>query len=112
MLTFVRTRFMDNPFCTRFARDRFQISYKNKNKIFLILDMGSKCIFRNLAVGCWNIQGLYEKVNGVKLCKLDEVEFQETLRKFDILCLQETHCSTDEKLPQFEEFRSIPPLPK
>ena len=59
-------------------------------------------------MGCWNIQGLFEKVNGVKICKLDDEEFQNTLKKFDILCLQETHCSATEILPQFEAFRSIP----
>ena len=31
-----------------------------------------------LAVGCWNIEGLYKKVNGVKLCKMDDETFQTT----------------------------------
>ena len=61
-----------------------------------------------LTVGCWNIEGLYEKVNGTKLCKLDETIFQETLNKFDILCLQETHMAPEELLKDTENFYSIP----
>ena len=46
-----------------------------------------------LTVGCWNIAGIYEKVNGIKVCKLNDKTFIDTLNKFDILCLQETHTS-------------------
>ena len=56
--------------------------------------MKTKCFFKNLAVGAWNI--LYEKVNGVRLCKLDEDIFQRTLKIFDIFCLQETHMAPGE----------------
>ena len=45
-----------------------------------------------LTIGCWNIQGIYEKVNRVKVSKLDDELFLKKLKKFDILCLQETHC--------------------
>ena len=60
--------------------------------------MNSKCFFKTLSVGAWNIPGLYEKVNGVKLCKLDEDIFKRTLRKFDIFCLQETHIASKENI--------------
>ena len=70
--------------------------------------MGGKCFFKTVTVGCWNIQGLYEKVNGIKTCKLHDPIFQNTLKKFDVLCLQETHLSHDEKVPTVQGFRSIP----
>ena len=70
--------------------------------------MSTKCFFRNLTVGCWNIEGLYEKVNGVKLCKLDDPLFQNTLNRFDVLCLQETHVSTDEHIPIPKGFYTVP----
>ena len=60
--------------------------------------MRSKCFFRTLTVGVWNIQGLYEKINGVKLSKLDEDIFKGTLRKHDIFCLQETHMASQENI--------------
>ena len=53
------------------------------------------------------MQGLYEKVNGTKVCKLDDQNFEKVLKQFDILCLQETHCPTAENLNFFESFRSI-----
>ena len=63
---------------------------------------------RLLSVGCWNMQGLYEKVNGIKICKLDDETFQNTLKKFDILCLQETHLSKDHTNKTFKDYVSIP----
>jgi exonuclease III len=59
-------------------------------------------------VGCWNIEGVYEKINSVKLCKLDQPIFQETLKKHDILCLQETHLSQDEIIPETNGYVTIP----
>ena len=59
-------------------------------------------------MGFWNIQGLYEKVNGIKICKLNYPEFLNTLKKFDVLCLQETHISEDDKIPVISGYRSIP----
>ena len=64
----------------------------------------SKCIFKNLTVGCWNIQGLYEKVNGVKICKLNDNFFDNTLKTFDILCMQVTHLAPDVNTPQFSRY--------
>ena len=55
-----------------------------------------KYLSKLLTVGCWNIEGIYEKVNGINICKLEEdIFFEETLKKHDILCIQETHASPD-----------------
>ena len=63
-----------------------------------------------LTVGCWNIEGLYEKVNGTKLCKLDETTFQDTLNKFDILCLEETHTASGRITQGYSKFLQHTPL--
>ena len=55
-----------------------------------------------LTVGCWNIQGVYETVNNVKINKLEDEIFLNMLKKFDILCLQETHLGPDE-IPSIDE---------
>ena len=70
--------------------------------------MFSKCIFNNLTVGCWNIEGVYEKINSVKISKLDQPFFLEVLKKHDILCLQETHLSQDEVIPNIYGYDAIP----
>ena len=62
--------------------------------------MVSRCIFKNLTVGCWNVEGVDEKVNSSKISKLEQPFFKDTLKKFDILCLQETHLSEDYNIPQ------------
>ena len=59
--------------------------------------MGVKAFMpRLLTVGCWNIGGLYEKTNFTKNSKLEDETLINTIRKFDILCLQETHTGNDE----------------
>ena len=70
--------------------------------------MNAKCFFTCLTVGCWNIEGLYEKINGVRLCKLEDPLFLKTLDKYDILCLQETHVSVSQDLPIPEGFKATP----
>ena len=70
--------------------------------------MQSKCFFKNLTVGCWNIEGIYEKVNSVKISKLTQPFFFEILKRHDILCLQETHVGKDEVLPSFDGYNVIP----
>ena len=60
-----------------------------------------------LSVGCWNIEGIYQKINGVRISKLDDESFEKTLNKFDILCLQETHASPKDT-PKFKNFVPIP----
>ena len=59
-------------------------------------------------MGCWNIEGIYENFNGAKVSKLDDPHFQILLRKFDILCMQETDIPRDEALEIPAGFRSIP----
>ena len=61
-----------------------------------------------LTVGCWNIQGVYENVNSVKINKLEDEFFLKVLRKFDILCLQETHLSPDDDPSVCEDYVSVP----
>ena len=70
--------------------------------------MFSKCFFKNLTVGCWNIEGIYEKVNSVKISKLTQPFFLEVLKGHAILCLQETHISQDEPIPKIEGYESTP----
>ena len=63
---------------------------------------------RILTVGCWNIQGAYEKVNNVKINKLEDEVFQKVLRRFDILCLQETHLGPGDDPNVSEDYVSVP----
>ena len=70
--------------------------------------MFSKCFFNNLTVGCWNVEGVYENVNSVKVSKLNQPFIQDVLNKHDILCLQETHLSQDEVIPKIEGYNTIP----
>ena len=70
--------------------------------------MSSKCFFSNLTVGCWNIEGIYEKVNSVNVCKLTQPFFQEILKRHDILCLQETLVSIDEVIPTIDGYDTVP----
>ena len=61
-----------------------------------------------LTVGSWNMEGIYEKVNGIKLCKLKDETFEDILKTFDILCLQETHTSQQDTFNSIENFIAIP----
>ena len=76
--------------------------------IFIFVMSSSRAIVNYLTVGCWNIEGLYEKVNGIKLCKLDEPTFLNRLKSFDILCLQETHVPQGEIIPKIDDFHITP----
>ena len=67
----------------------------------------TKFLPKILSVGCWNIEGMYETVNGTKLSKLDDDTFLDTLKKFDIFCLQETHTAQND-VPKFEKYVAIP----
>ena len=60
-----------------------------------------------VSVGSWNIEGIYEKTNGVRTSKLTDETFQNTLGKLDILCLQETHTSQND-CPSFPNFVAVP----
>ena len=44
----------------------------------------------------WNIQGLFQSINGTKYCKLLENDLKSSLKEFDLLCLQETHCGPND----------------
>ena len=70
--------------------------------------MSSRCIFNNLAVGCWNIQGADEKINSVKISKFGQPFFRNTLKMFDIFCVQETHLSVDENIPEINGYDATP----
>ena len=61
-----------------------------------------------LTVGSWNIGGIFEKVNGISKCKMQDETFINTLKKFDILCIQETHISETQELPEIKDFYAIP----
>ena len=61
-----------------------------------------------LTVGTWNIEGIYERVNGINVCKLEDETFEKTLKKFDILCLQETHLAKNESLSIPDNYVAIP----
>ena len=51
-----------------------------------------KNIINLVNIGSWNIHGLFDSINKVKLCKLKDEEFVKRLHDFDILCLQEIQC--------------------
>ena len=58
-------------------------------------------------IGVWNIQGLFQKVNNVKYCKLDDPEILKRISNFDVFCFQEIQCSDkdlDFILPGFRKF--------
>ena len=57
--------------------------------------------------GCWNIEGADEKINSVKISKVDQHFFKNTLKMFDILCLQETHLS-EEDIPEMDGYDATP----
>ena len=70
--------------------------------------MNSRCIFNSLAVGGWNIQGVFEKIQASKINKLDDPFFKSILKQFDILRLQETHLSQDDIIPEAKGYVPIP----
>ena len=61
-----------------------------------------------LTIGCWNINGIYEKVNNVKINKLEDETFLNVLKRFDILCLQETHIGPNDKPTIPEDYVPVP----
>ena len=54
------------------------------------------------------MEGIYEKVNGVNVSKLGYESFEDTVKDFDIICLQETHICTSESIVIPKTFTSIP----
>ena len=61
-----------------------------------------------LTIGCWNINGIYEKVNNVQINKLEDEIFLNVLKRFDILCLQETHIGQDDKPIIPDDYAPVP----
>ncbi len=71
--------------------------------------MKKKCSYNFLKIGSWNIQGVYQKINGLKINKLEDPEFLTILNSHDILCVQETHCGqNDTPTDHISDFCSIP----
>ena len=56
------------------------------------------------------MEGIYEKVNGVNVSKLGYESFEDTVKNFDIICLQETHICPSESIVIPKTFTSIPPI--
>ena len=68
-----------------------------------------KISYNFIKIGCWNMHGAYYKVNGFSINKLEDPSFLDTLREHDILCLQETHCGTNDLLnSHIQAFHGIP----
>jgi hypothetical protein len=57
----------------------------------------------HLKISCWNIDGLYQRISGLRLCKTEESEFHEMISNKDIFCLTETHCRETDN-PSFPGF--------
>ena len=68
----------------------------------------NRCIFNHLTVGCWNIEGADENINSVKISKLDQSPFLDTLKFFDILCIQESHLSEEDNIPKVDGYETTP----
>lgn len=79
---------------------------------FVIMFLKSLRYVNNLAIGFWNIDGLYEGTGLNKTCKLDADEIKCTLSKFDIIGLVETHCgpNSPHALPGYRTFQNCRPL--
>ena len=54
------------------------------------------------------LKAFSKKINGTYHSKLDEDKFKSDIRKFDVLCLQETHCHQKEKFSIPDEYFSTP----
>ena len=48
-----------------------------------------------LTISSWNINGLESKTNGVKSNKIHDPEVINSLNKFDLIGLMETHAGTE-----------------
>ena len=55
-------------------------------------------IKENLSVCFWNVDGIHYRVDNSRLNKLDDPSVSELLRKHDVICLVETHCSPQDHL--------------
>ncbi len=60
----------------------------------------------NISIAYWNIDGLYQRCGGQRICKLDDPDVQNSLGRFDLIGLVETHCSNKDS-PMMEDFHII-----
>ena len=66
-------------------------------------------VYNYLNIGVWNIQGLFQSINKYKICKLDDESVRKRIKRFDILCLQETLCGPcDTQNLNFKGYKLIP----
>jgi hypothetical protein len=67
-----------------------------------------------LRLACWNIDGLYQRIDGQRLCKLQYPEFQQEVLDIDILGLVETHVGSKGSLilPGYKIFLNHRPKAK
>ena len=54
------------------------------------------------------MQGVYDKVNNLDISKLEDETFLKVLKKFDILCLQETHLGENDIPDVPDDYVPIP----
>jgi exonuclease III len=59
-----------------------------------------------LRIACWNIDGIYQRIAGTRVCKTEDADFQRAINNLDILCLTETHMYVDDNpsIPGFKCF--------
>jgi hypothetical protein len=67
-------------------------------------------VSKKLSITSWNVNGLFKRVNGDRICKLDDHQFSEVMNS-DILTFSETHASSDDILA-YNGFKSFTLLNK
>ena len=60
---------------------------------------------KSLSITSWNVNGLFRRINGQRLCKLDEGEFHKNICS-DIVFMCETHASYQDNL-HFNGYKYI-----
>ena len=55
-------------------------------------------LHHNLFIAYWNIDGLFRRIDGQRICKLSDDKFLNSISPYDIVCLVETHCGPNESL--------------
>ena len=64
-------------------------------RYFVMLHELNRKISSSLSIKCWNVNGLFKRVNGSRICKLDDSDLKNNLNT-DIVILVETHaCEND-----------------
>jgi exonuclease III len=59
----------------------------------------------NFNIACWNVDGLYQRIDNHRYCKTDYPEFLNELVNVDLLFMLETHCKTSDS-PQIPGFKT------